>query len=379
MEQIGVGGVQINKQARKYVNEVLKSNRLSYGPYIKAFEFEFAKLHDLKFAAFMNSGTSALQVAINALKIKYDWQDGDEVLCPATTFVASANTIIQNNLKVIFVDVEPDYFMIDPEKIEEKITPQTKAIMVVHLCGQMAQMDKIMEIANKHNLKVIEDACEAVYAHYKGKTVGSFGDVSCFSTYTAHTVTTGVGGFACTNNLELATLIRSLMNHGRDGIYISIDDDGNISKELINKRFAFPHIGYSYRATEMEGAIGLAQLEILDWMIQKRKENATFLTEHLSKLSFLKTPKVREEHTFMMYPLIAEGIKDELTLYLEENNIETRPLLPLINQPIYHITESFPVSQYLIDNAFYIGCHPYLTQKELKYIVKVFNDYDKSL
>lgn len=393
-QQIGVGTADITPLQKRYVNDALNKNRLSYGEYTRKFEQEFAKLHDRKFAIFTNSGTSALQVGIHALKEYYKWDDGDEVLVPSVTFVASSNVVIQNNLVPVFVDVDPIYYEIDPSKIEEKITSKTRAIMPVHLSGLPCDMDPIMRIAKKHNLKVIEDSCETMFAKYKGRPTGSWGDISCFSTYVAHLLVTGVGGFSLTDNTDLAILMKSLFNHGRDSIYMSIDDDqGVTNKELfkiVARRFKFIHVGYSYRATELEAALGLGELEKKDQMIECRKRNAEFLTEGLKDLEsegLLQLPRVRPdtEHVFMFYPVVVTSDKidrEDLIFFLEKNNIETRYLLPLLNQPVYikmfgNLEEKYPVARHLNKNAFYIGCYPSMTRDQLKYVVDKFHEYFK--
>jgi len=388
-KQLGVGGVYISALAKKYINQVLESARLTHGPFTQKFEKEFAKEHNVRFAIFCNSGTSALQVGLHALKKRYKWQDGDEVLVPAVTFPASSNTALQNRLKPVFVDVDPDFFEINPKEIEKHITKKTRAIMPVHLCGLPCDMEPILETAKEYDLKIIEDSCETVLAKYNGKPVGSWGDVSCFSTYAAHIIVTGVGGFACTNNSQLAVDIKSLFNHGRDGIYLSIDDDKTADEDelfkIVKRRFNFIDIGYSYRATEMEAALGLAQLKTIKKGIKKRNENAAYLSEGLVDLErYLKLPQIRPDssHSFQMYPLVCNrGVdRNKLTFYLEKNLIETRYLLPLLNQPIYKevfgdIEKKYPVARMLNQKAFYIGCHTELTKKGLDYIIYHFHQY----
>lgn len=388
-KQIGVGGVQISALAKTYVNRVLKSSRLTYGPFTQKFEKEFARRHRVKFAIFCNSGTSALQTSIHALKKRYRWKDGDEILVPAITFVASVNTVIQNQMKPVFVDVEFDYFEIDPFQIEQHITKKTRAIMPVHLCGLPCDMNPILKIAKKHRLKIIEDSCETVLAEYHGQPVGSWGDVSCFSTYAAHIIITGVGGFACTNNESLAIDIKSLFNHGRDGIYLSIDDDKTTDEKklfkIVKRRFKFIDIGYSYRATEMEAALGFAQLKTIKKEIKKRNENAVYLSKGLADLQkYLKLPKIRPHstHSFQMYPLVCKKKvnRENLIFYLEKHLIESRYLLPLLNQPAYKqlfgdIEKNYPVAEMLSKKGFYIGCHPGLTKKELNYIIYCFHNF----
>ena len=223
--KIGVGGLEISDYEKQLVNEVLNSNQLTYGPVTKKFEEAFAKLHDCKFALFMNSGTSVLHVALASFKAMYGWHDGDEVLVPSVTFVATSNIVLHNKLTPIFVDVEPLTYNIDWTKIEEKITSKTRAIIPVHLLGLPATMDPILELSKKNNLTIIEDSCETMFATYNGRKVGSLGDMASFSTYVAHVLVTGVGGLATTSDPDLAVTMRSLMNHGRDSIYISCSDD----------------------------------------------------------------------------------------------------------------------------------------------------------
>lgn len=391
--QLGVGAVNVSEKSKSYVLDVLSTNRLSYGPYSRKFESAMAKAHDCVAAVFMNSGTSALQVAVMALRERYRWQNDDEIICPAITFVASSNVILQANLKPVFVDVHPLYYNIDPTKIEEAITPRTRAIMVVHLFGQPADMDSIMAIAHKHGLRVIEDSCETMFARYNGKSVGSFGDVGCFSTYACHIICTGVGGLAMTHDPEMGVLLRSIANHGRDSIYMSIDDDktGDIEKlgMIMERRFNFIRMGYSYRATEMEAALGLAQIEDIEKNIPVRREFATYLLAKLAvweKKEYIQLPVTMRntDHSFMMFPIVVKSKafkRDELTLFLEENNIETRYMLPLLNQPFYKemygedIEEKFPVAKWINNNGFYIGCHPDLIQEELEYIVEKFEEF----
>lgn len=159
----GVGDFRASDRVREYVNDVLDSGRLSYGPYVMRFEENFAELHGSKYAVMSNSGTSSLHVALQALKICHNWEDGDEVIVPATTFVATPNIVIHNNLKPVFVDVESDYYGIDVDKIESKISPRTKCIIPVHLFGQACQIDRVVEIAKSNGLKVIEDSCESMF------------------------------------------------------------------------------------------------------------------------------------------------------------------------------------------------------------------------
>lgn len=386
--QIGSAGFKFGIKEKKYIAEVIKSHRLSYGHWSQKLEQVFAKEHDSKFAIFSNSGTSALHMALAVMKEKYKWKDGDEVIVPAVTFIATSNVVLFNKMVPVFVDVDSKTYNIDPNKIEKAITKNTKAIIPVHLFGMPADMDPIMKIAKKYKLKVIEDSCECMFATYKGKKVGSFGDIGCFSTYVAHFLVTGVGGLAITNNLELAVMMRSFMNHGRDSIYLNIDDDNNLSSGklsiVVEKRFSFVRLGHSMRATELEAAIGVAQFEGKKENIAARRQIAKFYTENLADLhNFIQLPYVPKDrdHNFMMYPIVLKNKhKRDLVNFLEKRNIETREMVPLINQPIYkkffgNIEEKYPVAKWINRSGFYIGCHPYLTKKEIQYIVDTFYEF----
>lgn len=386
---VSVGDVILGERERELVAQVLDSTRLTYGPLTVRFEQEFARLHERRVAVFMNSGTSALQVGLDAMRLQLGWSDGDEVLVPALTFVASPNVVIQNRMRPVFVDIDPTYYEIDPSLIEDRITPRTRAIMPVHLFGQPCDMDPIMEIAQRRGLRVIEDSCETMYARYHGQVTGSWGDVSCFSTYTAHLLVTGVGGFATTNDPELAIRIKSLANHGRDSIYMSIDDDDDRSSplffDIVDRRFRFVEIGYSYRGTEFEAAIGLAQLERWQAAVASRKQNADLLTQSLSRFADqIQLPAIRPdtEHVFMMYPIVVRSPidRDNLVHHLERHGIETRPMLPLLSQPAYlrlfgDLRPQYPVATRTETGGFYVGCHPGLTGDDIAYMAEVFARY----
>lgn len=385
---IGVGTFKTSPRARKYVNDVLNSERISYGPYTQKFESLFAASHDCKHGIMTNSGSCALILALAELKEVHGWEDGDEVIVPALTFVATSNIVIQNNMKPVFVDIEPKHYSIDPEQIEAAITERTRCIIPVHLFGSPCDMDPIMEIARKHDLKMIEDTCETMFVKYKGRSVGSFGDVGCFSTYVAHILTTGVGGLCTTNDSARAIGIRSLMNHGRDSIYLNIDDDKGKGKEelnlIIKKRFQFPRLGYSFRVSEFEGALGLAEFEDHEDMMQKRWDNGHYFMEKLAHLDeHLQLPCVREGcgHAFMMFPVVLRHQhKKELVQFLEQNGIETRDMVPLTNQPFYNnvmgvVEDDFPNAKWVNNSGFYIASHQSLSMDEKEHIVDTFQRF----
>jgi len=380
--KIGVGDVRISERARANVLDALDNNRLSYGPYTKRFETEFARIHSRKFACFMNSGTSALQVGLAAMKEHYKWRDGDKVLVPALTFVASLNTILQNNLVPILVDVRLSDYGMDPELAGEVMARYSAAddsrlvaIMPVHLFGRPSS-PRLQHLAKAFGLKVITDSCETVF-----QDGCADGDVSCFSTYACHTIQCGVGGFATTNDPDLAVLIRSLANHGRDGIYTGIDDAlGQF--EVIDARFKFLRPGFSYRATELESAIGCAALDDLASNIVARRANAAILGEQLHGLP-LVLPQVGLDWVPMVFPLLCENeqTKNQLVQHLESNGIETRPMVPLTSQPYMkslfgaNVEDRYPVAQRVNRTGFYVGIHEHLSEGDLTYMGQAFRSF----
>lgn len=388
--EIGVGGFAVSPRARRYVDQVLRSNRLSYGPFHRRFEARFAAEHDSRRAIFCNSGTSALHIAVQALKEKHGWKDGDEVLVPSVTFIATSNVVLHNRLTPVFVDVDPLTYTLDPAKMEAKLTKRTRAVIPVHLLGLPADMDPIRAIARKRGLKIIEDSAETMFARYKGRKVGSLGDIGCFSTYVAHYIVTGVGGLATTSDLDLYVRLRSLMNHGRDSIYLSIDDDkgktGAALHEIVAKRFQFVSVGHSFRATELEAALGLAQLEEKGGIVKARRAMAARLTAGLKEFERrlqLPTCPPDRDHTFMLYGLVLRGEdKKPLVDFLEDRGIETRDLLPLLNQPVYKklfgdLEPKYPVARMLNRSGFYIGCHQYMSDADADYVIEQFRAYFK--
>lgn len=385
--RVPLGTLRIGPKARAYIDDALDHNRLSYGPLSRKFEKLFAQLHGVKTAVFCNSGTSALHIALQALKIRHGWRDGDEVIVPAVTFVATPNVVVHNRMTPVFVDVDRRTYNIDPALIEARITRRTRAIMPVHLMGLPCDMAPILEIAERRGLKVIEDSCETMFARYQGKPVGSLGDIGCFSTYIAHYIVSGVGGFATSSDPELAVLLRSLMNHGRDPKYLSIDDDDDLSADqlsgVVARRFIFLHHGHSFRATELEAALGLAQLEEKDEIVRARKKVAAGYAKRLAPLEGrLQLPHVPSdrEHCYMLFPLATlDRPKEALIAELEAAGVETRALLPLIGQPIYasafkNARRDYPAAAWLSERAFYIGCHQDISPEQQDGVARLITE-----
>ena len=291
-------------------------------------------------------------------------------------------------MKPVFVDVDPYTFNIDASKIQAAITERTKVIIPVHLFGLPADMPAIMDVARRNGLQVIEDSCETVCAEVGGRRIGNFGDASCFSLYIAHHVVGGVGGLVTTNDSRIADICRSLLAHGRDTIYTNIDADDSVDeslqKEMIDRRYRMERVGYSYRATELEAAIALSELERWEHIVAKRRQNAHYLTYLLHDLPMLQLPVIPNgyTHSCMMYPLVLKPgySRDKFLLHLEQNGIETRYLFPLLSQPIYQklfpkLDNEYPVAQYLAQHGGFIGIHQGLDAEDMKYVSEVIHGY----
>ena len=375
----------MREQILKSIDSTLKSGKIFFGKELRKFEKSFVKKNSSKYGIAVGSGTDAIYITLLGLGIG----SGDEVITVSNTAIATVSAIRATGASVRFVDIDK-YYLMDVNKVEKCISKNTRAIIPVHLFGQPCDMDPILEVAERRNLRLIEDSCETMFAKYRGRSVGNFGDVGCFSTYVAHLLTTGVGGLNTTNNPEYAVKLRSLANHGRDSIYMSIDDDDDVYGEqlrtIVERRFKFVTPGHSFRATEMEAALGVAQLEDYEVMIEQRRSNAAYLSRMLKPLEDrLQLPAIRPEteHSFMMYPLIVrDEPKEDFSLFLEERGIETRDMLPLTNQPVYHrilgLTEAdYPVADWVNRHGLYIGCHQHLSASDLDYLVDVLHSYWK--
>lgn len=383
---VGTGTFQATPLMRRYVADVLNSGRISYGPYSRQFEQQFAALHGCQYGVLSNSGTSSLLVALQALKELHGWPDGARVVVPAVTFVATVNVVLQNRLMPVLCDVEPDCYGIDTTCLETMLRRHRPVVIIpVHTFGQPCDMSDIKYLAGWRAMKIIEDSCEAVAVGHKDKPVGAWGDIGCFSTYTAHLITTGIGGMSITNNPDYAKTMRSLVNHG-----LSYDDlsggDNGFTPVKTRRDFVFDRIGHSFRISEFEAALGLAQLETVNEMIMARRRNAAYLSDGLAFYQDrLQLPATRPNtgHSWMMFPLVCRqvGVRNRLTRFLEQRSIETRRMLPLVSQPVYRglwEPDTYPVARWIEDNGYYCGVHQNLTQDDLDYIIQAHADFFKA-
>ena len=370
--RVPFGTVSVTEKAKKLINEAIDHRWLTKGKYVNEFEYKFAALFGLKYGIAVSSGTDADALACAAL---YDFgaSRGDEIIIPALTFVATGNAVLQAGFKPVFVDVKRETLNIDPDKIERVITAKTRAIMPVHLMGKPADMDRIMAIAKKHKLHVIEDAAEAHGAEYKGKKIGTIGDMSCFSLYAAHIITTIEGGMVITNNEKMAQVIRSLRNHGIDG------------------KFRFKRIGFSAKMNEIEAAVGLGNIEIFQDILEKRRRNVRYLIKQFAKFDqyfwYLKedSHEVLGPHAFSI--ILKPGLhftKDEFVSFLEKEGVDSRNLFYSIPtqtesyQFMGYKLGDFPESEYCSDHGTHIGCHQDIEQDQLDHVILTVQKFLKS-
>lgn len=344
---------------KTYVNEALDNNWLSsVAPPVQRFEEMFAKRFGVRHAIAVNSGGSALFLVLWTLGIRA----GDEVIVPAFTMVATPGAVTQCGATPVFVDAEPDTGNIDVTRIEEKITPRTRAVMPVHIYGHPCDMDPIREIARHYGLFVIEDAAESHGALYKGVPAGTLGDAGCFSFYANKIMTTGEGGMVVTNDDKLADTLRHCRAY-------DFDD----TRHFWHKRLA-----WNLRMSALEAAVGRAQLERLDELIEARQANARYYAARLRDTVELLTEKPYARSVCWMFGilLLNEKTRDGLMQFLKAREVETRTFfLPMNRQPVYKTSERFPVADDLGRRGLYLPSSSHLTEAEKDTVIGCVREY----
>jgi len=326
------------------VVRVLRSGWLTTGAETRRFEAAFARYVGSSNAVAVSSCTAALHLALAAIHLK----EGDEVILPTMTFSSTGQVVLYFRARPILVDCEPDSFQIDPEAIERAITPRTRAVIPVHFAGSPARMDAILDIARRHNLQVIEDAAHAMPARYKGQWVGTIGDITCFSFYATKTLTTGEGGMITTENPEVADRVRMLSLHGiSKNAYARYTAEGSWRYEILD-------VGYKYNMTDMQAALGLAQLEKCELMREKRERIAERYTDALCSTDAYATPKIPAgiQHAWHLYvikvnPDVLTISRDRVIEELKQRGIGTSVhFIPLHTHPYYRQQLGYRVGQF---------------------------------
>jgi perosamine synthetase len=356
--RIPVAAPALVGREREYVIDCIDSTWISStGTYIERFEESFAGFCEAAHALSCSNGTVALHLALLALGVG----PGDEVICPTLTYVATANAIAYCGATPIFVDSEPTTWNLDPPLVEAAVTSKTKAIIAVHLYGHPADMDAIVAIAAPRGIAVIEDAAEAHGASYKGRRVGTLGDIATFSFYGNKIITTGEGGMVVTNDAELAARVRQLKGQGQDP----------------ERRYWFPVIGFNYRMTNIAAAIGLAQLEQIDWHLTRRREIASWYHEELDDLAGLAlSPQAQwaESAYWMTCVVLDDGVaisRDEVMSRLAMDGVETRPFFfPMHTLPSFNheTSRAFPVAAHLAERGMNLPSGANLTRDDIAYV-----------
>ncbi len=346
----------------QYVLDCIESNWISSaGKYIPRFEETFAEACDASYGVACANGTVALHLALATLGIG----PGDEVILPTFTMIATINAITYTGATPVLVDSELVTWNMDLNQVADKITPRTRAVMPVHTYGHPVDMDPLAEMAERHGFCIIEDAAEAHGAEYKGRKTGSLGHAGCFSFYANKIITTGEGGMITTNDPNLAQLARTLRDHA-------------FSEE---RHFWHKYIGFNYRMTNMQAAVGLAQTEQMESFVEARRANAARYTAALNRIPGIVTPPETEwvKNVFWMYSILVEDdsgmTRDGLRTYLADHGIETRTFfIPMHLQPIYYRAfegERYPVAEMLCQRGFYLPSASSLTTRELDYVIEM--------
>ena len=370
---------------------------LTAGRFTEEFEKKLREFTGIRHALFVNSGSSANLLAISALKIFYNLNDGDEVITSAVNFPTTLNPIIQNNLTPVLVDAERGSFNIDADQIEKKITSKTKGIVLAHTLGNPFNLNKIKEICEEYNLFLMEDMCDAFGSTYDGKMVGQFGDVSTLSFYPAHHITTGEGGAVLTNKPKLKKIIESLRDWGRD-CYCPPGQDNTCKKRYdwqlgglphgYDHKYIYSHVGYNLKSTDMQAALGVSQLKKLPGFIKSRIQNFNYLYEAFSQFEDFELPvwEDKSQPSWFGFPISvkssAKFSRNDLVKYYDENNIGTRLLFAgnIVLQPAYidlnmGKPEEFPVANSVVENTFWLGVYPGLTTEHLDFVIKITREF----
>lgn len=353
------------------LKEPLTTGWLTSGPKVRAFEQAFAERHQVKHAIAVTSATTALHLALVALDIK----PGDEVIVPAFTWVSTANVVLYQGAEVVFCDIDPKTFNLDPHQLKEKITPKTKAIMVVHLFGLCAQMDEIKAVAG--DIPLIEDGACAAGSAYKNVPAGGLGLMGCFSFHPRKSITTGEGGMITTNDDELGERLQVLRNHGAS---ISEEQRHHGPKPYILPDFNV--LGYNYRMTDLQGAIGEVQLKKLDQFIDQRAKWAAVYTDAFKDIPWIQVPIFSKDdrHGWQSYVLLIDETKAPLSRNaimeeLQQAGISTRPGTHAVHMLGYYAErysirpEDFPGAQTANDKSISIPLHNRMVDEDFLYII----------
>lgn len=401
---VPVSGKSFNEKEVVNMVEAVLDGWWTEGRFARLFESRMSKWLGVKYTAIVNSGSSANLVAFSALTSmklgEKRLKPGDEVISVAAGFPTTVNPIIQHGLVPVFVDVDMETYNANIEQIQRAITPKTKAIFLAHTLGNPYDLEAIASLCEKYDLWFIEDNCDGLGSVYNGKKTGTFGHVATCSFYPAHHITMGEGGAVFTNDSKLYLIIKSIRDWGRD-CWCPTGKDNTCGKRFdwklgelpygYDHKYTYSELGYNLKVTDMQAALGLAQLEKVDGFVQKRKENFKYLYDNLKKFEDrIKLPKWSEKADpswfgFLISVKDSAGFgREEIIAFLNKRRIGTRLLFAgnLTKQPYfidrnisYRIAASLENTDRIMHNTFWIGVYPGLTEEMLEYVVKSFEDF----
>ena len=357
---------KIFKNEKRFVNQALRTNWISSeGPFVKKFEKNFSIYNKKKFGVAVSNGTAALEIAIKSLNLK----KGSEVIIPAFSIISTVNAVIKNKLKPILVDCDLETWNMKSDETLKKITKKTKAIIITHIYGLPVDLKKILQIAKKKNIIIIEDTAEVIGLKYKNKICGSFGDLSTFSFYANKHITTGEGGMICTNSKKYYEKCKSLRNL-------------SFSKSFYD-RFNHDDIGWNYRMSNLQAALGCGQLKNINWIIKRKREIGNKYYSKLKNKDNIILQKNIISYAKNIYWVFGILVKknskisrNKIMKKLLKKNIETRPFfLPMNKQKIFKKMKLFnrikaPNSEYLSKNGFYLPSGLGMTNKQIDFVIK---------
>ncbi|OBZ34778.1 UDP-4-amino-4,6-dideoxy-N-acetyl-beta-L-altrosamine transaminase [Methanohalophilus sp. DAL1] len=372
---IPYGHQSIDESDIEAVIDVLRSDWLTTGPKVKQFEDSLCEYVGCDYATVVNSGTSALDIAVASLNLP----NGSEVITTPFTFVATNNSLIYNNLRPVFADIKKDTRNIDPDDIRSKITSNTKAISYVDYAGQPCEIEEIKEIAEEFDLYLIEDASHALGASYHGKKIGNFADLTVFSFHPVKPITTGEGGAVVTNNAEIAERVRLLHNHGIDKS--ATDRYGPDAGWAYDMKV----LGRNYRMTDIQAALGISQLNKLDDFIERRNEIASLYNEFLDGCEFVETPITKKNvvHGWHIYTVLLDGSinRNEFFKYMRKNEVGVN----VHYIPSYHFSyyrnnfnfneRDYPETEDVFNRIVTLPIHPEMKREDVEYVVNTLKEW----
>ena len=381
MKKFTYGGTLFGKEERKAINKVLDRNWWQIEREGEAMEKETAKYLGVKYGLLANSGSSAALLALSALELP----KGSEVIIPAVTFPTIFNIIIQCGLKPVVIDAKIGTYCLDVKDVEKAITKKTKAVIAVHLLGNVVDMPALMKLAKKKKLIVLEDCCDAFGSKINGKKIGSFGDVSFTSFHAAHIISMGQGGAAYTNNKKLAEKMRMYRDWGRQA---NLKEKINTKWKKLPKdqspNYIYEKMGYNLSPLELQAAMGRVQLRKVEKIKRLRKRNFDYLYNELKKFPDLVMPKWIKgaDICWFGFPISINSDREDLLKWLDKNSIETRTMFtgnvlkhPMIKDIEYRVSGNLDEANWILEHSLWFTVHPRYTPKDLKYIIKVFKKY----